>query len=425
MKIIKFNITVLLLCFIQLSGVFSQLTDLSVDKAISIALENNYGIIISNMEQNQASINNSWGIAGRYPEVYFNARSLNQFDSLNNQLITDLGLTWTIFNGFKVVNTKNKLNELEQLSNGQAAVIVENTIEDVILGYFSIHLEKEKLEVLKKVYTLSEDRYNLEKRKQQLGSAVTYEVLQAKSSYLTDQSSYMTQEVIVKNTIRNFNFLLGIDSLIYWNFTDSISIDSSEYMLSDLKDKMLQNNNTLKNQYINLQLKSIDIKLQKSTLYPTLSVSAGYNNILPYGFNNGLNISSNTSNPYGNINLTYSIFNGNARKKAVQIARINKDIAETEIKEYSHILTNQLLNLYDMYNIRKAIVKIADENLETAALNLTIAEQKYKTGTINSFNFRDIQLIYINTAITRLQALYNFKESHTLLIRITGGFVNE
>ena len=63
--------------------------------------------------------------------------------------------------------------------------------------------------------------------------------------------------------------------------------------------------------------------------------------------------------------------------------------------------------------------------LEAAEMNLQIAEEKYRTGAINSFNYRDIQLIYLNSAFRRLQAIYDLIDSHTNLTRLTGGFLDE
>ena len=42
---------------------------------------------------------------------------------------------------------------------------------------------------------------------------------------------------------------------------------------------------------------------------------------------------------------------------------------------------------------------------------------------INSFNYRDIQLIYLNVSYQRLQAVYNLIGSKAGLTRITGGFL--
>jgi outer membrane protein TolC len=56
---------------------------------------------------------------------------------------------------------------------------------------------------------------------------------------------------------------------------------------------------------------------------------------------------------------------------------------------------------------------------------MEIATNKFKAGAINSFNYRDIQLIYANAALRRLRAVYNLIDSNTRLTRITGGFLKE
>ena len=112
------------------------------------------------------------------------------------------------------------------------------------------------------------------------------------------------------------------------------------------------------------------------------------------------------------------------RKRSVEVARINEDIARIEIEEMAHALTNELFNLSDYYGVRVQLLHVADENLEAAELNLSISEEKYRSGVINSFNYRDIQLIYLNAAVSRLQAVYNLISSKTQLTRITGGFLS-
>jgi outer membrane protein TolC len=88
-----------------------------------------------------------------------------------------------------------------------------------------------------------------------------------------------------------------------------------------------------------------------------------------------------------------------------------------------HALTNELLNLYDYHLVRLELLNVAYENLEAAGLNLKISADKYRSGVINSFNYRDVQLIYLNASFQRLQAVYNLIASRAGLTRITGGFL--
>ena len=403
---------------------------LSLSLALEKALQNNYGIILSTADTEIAAINNSWGTAGRIPTVGFTASSNNSYEltdnTTSNRIALGLGMNWTLFDGFRVNITKHKLEDLQELSEGARAVVVENTIEDVILYYYNVLLQQERLKVLEKVMKLSEDRYNYEMQRYDLGGSVTYNVLQAKNLYLSDKASFMNQEVVVRNSIRDLNFVLGEEPSATWDFIETFDIDTEEYELGDLQAKMLSNNQTLQNQYINLKLMQKEVALQKSDYYPTVRLGAGIENSYSrMTQETGDPITSSSLSPYGNLSLSFDIYDAGNRASDVRIARINEEMAGVEIEQMEHSLTNLLLNVYDYYTVRLALLEVAMENLEAAELNLQIADEKFKTGAINSFNYRDIQLIYLNAALGRLQAVYNLVDSKTVLTRLTGGFLQD
>jgi outer membrane protein TolC len=424
----SFHRSVLLLAILGISAGLSAQESLSLSGALENAMSNNYGIIVSRAGTDIASINNDWGNAGRYPTIGFSASDNNSYnpgsETYTNRFMADLGLNWILFDGFRVKFTKEQLEELETRSRGQLAVLVENTIEDVVLGYYNVLLQKEQLAVLKTVMDLSADRFEYEKKKQELGGSVTYNVLQAQNVYLSDKASFMNQEVVVRNAIRDLNFMMGMEPERRWNFSEEFRADTSEYTLADLLSRMKSSNQVLQNQYTNLLLKEKATAIQRSAYAPTLSLGTGIETSGTGTRSGGdpFNTSGSFS-PYGNLRLSYDIYSAGVRRRSMEIARINEEIARVEIEEMEHALTNQLFNLYDYYMVRVELLKVADENLEAAGLNMNISEEKYRSGVINSFNYRDVQLIYLNTSIRRLQAVYNLISSRTQLTRITGGFL--
>ena len=424
---IKYIIT--LITILPVFPGFAQ-EELSLSLALEKALQNNYGIILSRAGTEIAAINNSWGTAGRIPTVGFDASSSNSYDltdnTASNRLSLTLGMNWTLFDGFRVNVTKDKLEDLETLSKGNLAVVVENTIEDVILYYYNVLLQQERLKVLEKVMTLSEDRYNYETKRYDLGGSVTYNVLQAKTLYLSDKASFMNQEVVVRNSIRDLNFVLGEEPSATWDFTGSFEVESEEYVLSDLLAKMMTSNQTLQNQYVNLMLQQKEVALEKSNYYPTIRLGAGIENSYSRTRQDGDDPTTSSGlSPYGNLSLSFDIYDAGNRASALRIARINEEMTQVEIEEMEHSLTNLLMNVYDQYTVRLALLDVAVENLEAAELNLQIADEKFKTGAINSFNYRDIQLIFLNAALGRLQAVYNLVDSKTVLTRLTGGYISD
>jgi outer membrane protein TolC len=423
------NIFALLLLFT--TSVFAQ-QPLSLNDAISKALENNYGMVIVKQNQRIAEIQNNWGTAGRYPYINLslgddNSYNINDSENFaNNRFYAGASVNWTIFDGFIVSINKQKFEELEELSKNNTAVMVEGTIQSVVLAYFNVLLQKEKLKNWEDIMKLSEDRYNLAEDRKQYGTYVTYDVLQAKNAFLTDRSGYLLQEVTYKNSIRDLNFLLAENTTMNYMLTDSFNAVQVEYTLADLQAQMVDNNKTLQNQYVNQRLLENAVAAAQSNFYPTFDFRGGVT-----GTANRFNYAerdeswTKSANFYGNFTLSYNLFSGGNRKRAVEIAQIDEAIGTVELDEVTHELNNRLANLFEFYLVRKELLDLAKENLDAAKLNLQLSKEKFDSGAINSFNYRDVQISYISIAQRELEAIYNFIISQTELLRLTGTIIQE
>jgi len=408
---------------------------ITLQEAISIALENNYGIRIEKSNVEIAKMQNNWQYAGAYPSLSFGL-GFNNSVTQNNDVFNEtalvqpsLRLNWILFNGFAVRIQKSQLGLLETLSEGNSVLVIENTIQAIILSYYKIVLEKERLKVMKDVMDLSKDRFDYVQNRKDLGAGTTYELLQAKNAWLTDKSNYLNQQMIYRTSMRELGYLLGQKGVTSYAPADTLAPVLNDYKLADLKNKMELNNRTLKNQYINLALLDKNIALEKSSRYPSLSLSGGTNyNFYPEKMNDNyqsLEILNKTISYYANFALSFNIYNGNRVHTNIKIAEINKEIGDIRLEDMKHQLNNRLLDMYDLFEVRKELAVVAHENLETAKLNLEISTDKYKNGVINSFNFRDVQRVYLQTALYELTALYQLIASHVDLVRLTGGIITE
>ncbi|MGQ7870494.1 TolC family protein [Sunxiuqinia sp. sy24] len=405
---------------------------LSLEDAISRSLENNYDITLVKQREQIAAINNSWGAAGRYPYVgvslgadYALNDNANE-DYIQNRFSGGVNLNWTLFDGFAVKISKQRFVELEELSKQNTAIMVEGTIQSVVLAYYAALLEKERLDVLNEVMLLSEDRYRRAQQRKDFGSAVTFDVLQAQNAYLADKTSYLSQQVFYKNALRDLAFLMADDSGDTYQLNDEFEAIPVNYELADLQTQMMGNNKSLKNQYISQNLLENAILSAKSSYYPTLSFSGGAAHTRTGNDYENSGISwSNVNNMYGNFTLSYNLFSGGNRKRALQIAKLEEENGLVELEQMKHELDNKLANLYEFYLVRQELLTVARENMEAAKLNFQIAREKFDSGSINSFNFRDVQLIYLNASLQELQAIYNFIDTHTALLRMVGTIIQQ
>lgn len=418
---------------------------LSLSGAIQMGLENNFDIQISAVDAVIARNNNTWGAAGRYPTIAFSLSQGNYFRdidnpaaflqglSISNDINPSVSLNWTLFNAFRVRITRQQLQLLEELSLGNAQFVVENTIQGIILAYYMAVLEKERLEVLQKIMTLSRDRFRYLQIQGELGSAVTFDILQEKNNYLTDSTNFVTQEINYLNARRNLNLLMGVDVSNEYGLTDGLDVTPADFVLGDLYEKMVANNTNLRNQYLNQELFRQDVRLARTELYPrlTLGMGASYNisrqdlTNADLGDRENVNLITNTKslNYFANLTLSYTLFDGERIKRTIQNSYSNEKIGQLQVEQLKLSLKNDLVSVFDLYNARKKLLNITEVNLETGDLNLELATERFKNGTINSFDFRTIQVNYLNIALNNVQAKYNLIDSETELMRLTGGII--
>ncbi|GJM30768.1 MAG: hypothetical protein DHS20C17_34030 [Cyclobacteriaceae bacterium] len=435
-------LTILFTFLVQ--GIMCQ-QQLSLSDAIQIGLSNNFGIRIEQVNREIARNNNTWGEAGRYPTIDISVGQNNGISDIDNPASflqgkvgsNDLNpvvvARWMLFDGFKVKINKSRLELLEAQSDGNTEIVIENAVQAIVIAYYTVLLEKEGLEVLKEILTLSGDRYQHVLVRKQLGSAVTFDILQDKNAYLTDSSNYVLQQLVYQNAQRDLNLLLAEDLSKRYELTGSLNSLIHHYDYQDLFEKMTQNNSNLRNQYINQELMRNSVSLNKAARSPSLDVNLGYSysknwqdlSNANFGDESGPEeiIKSRNTNYFANFTLAFTLFDGGRINRQIKNARIQESMASLETEDMKLSLSNDLLSALDRYNVRKKLLQISEESLENASLNLDLSEERYNNGTINSFNYRDIQVSYLQAALRNLESKFDLIQTDTELLRLTGGIL--
>ena len=143
---------------------------------------------------------------------------------------------------------------------------MENTIQAIILSYYRVKVEEEKLDVLGQLLELSRDRYMRSAEKKKIGAKTTFEFLQDKNIYLTDSTNWISQKLVRENAIRSFNMVMAVSQEKAWELTDKLIFNEPDWNYNTLLDSMRSNNHNIKNQFLNLEVLKKDINIQRSQL---------------------------------------------------------------------------------------------------------------------------------------------------------------
>jgi outer membrane protein len=430
---------IILLLFPSL--LFAQNT-LSLIDAIKIGMWANYDIQISAKKQNISKINNNWANAGALPIINLSAKKEEALSDQSNNAAAyiqeelrsssingNANVSWTLFNGFAIRANKAKLRNLEEISNNNATLTIENTIQGIILQYFNCVLQKERTELLQKVVSLAKNRLEYQQTKYEIGVSSKIDLLQIENAMLTDSSNLILQQLNYINSVKNLNLTLGKDVDEEWIFTDAINTEIRIFNYEDLKASTLSDNTNIKNQYYNIQLSKQDIKLAMAPFYPIVSVHSGASyNESTYDIGDLANSMDNTGksiNYFANFSVNFRIFDGGKLYKNIRSLKIQKEINDLQLKKATKEVLHQLSLTNDKYNSRISVFSLNEKAFKIAEINYNLANDKKNRGTINSFMLRDIEIAYINSGINAQQAAYNLMESKISLLKITGGIIQD
>ena len=430
---------ILLLLFPNL--LFGQNT-LSLMDAIKIGMLENYDIQISEKNQNISKINNNWANAGGLPSINLSAKKEEALSDQSNNPASfiqeklrssaingNANVSWTLFNGFAIKANKERLNNLEEISNNNATLTIENTIQGIILQYYNCVLQKKRLELLQKVVALAKNRLEYEQTKYEIGVSSKIDLLQIENAMLTDSANIILQKLNYSNTIKNLNLTLATNVETNWILTDEMDTEIKLFNYEDLKTSTLANNTNIKNQYYNIQLSKQDIKLAMSPFYPVISVNSGaaYNEST-YDIGDLSNTMDNTGksiNYFANFSVNFRIFDGGKLYQNLRSLKIQKEINDLQLEKIQKEVLYQLSLTNDKYNSLITTYSLNQKAFKIAETNYGLATDQQNMGVINSFMLRDIEIAYISSGISAQQAAYNLMESKVALLKITGGIIQD
>jgi len=413
---------------------------LSLGEAIKIGLKKNYDILLSakNIEIN--TLFNSWGEAGRLPQVNTN---INQNNTLSDQrnnpasflpymiqsndVSGNLALNWTIFNGFGIKANKNRLEQLQFQSENTATLAIENTIHGIILAYYQAKMQFEQYSLLKNILQLTKEKYQQQLLRSELGVGVKFDLLQYEGNLYTDSANSVLQDLAYKNAVRNLNLLMGEEIEKKWHLSSEIKPQLDKSDLSDLKKEMLSNNTNIKNQYINLALTQQDITIAKSAFFPVISFNAGtnysYGKLKSDDVPQFQSVQTNNLNYYGNFTLNFRLYDGGKVKRGIKALEIQQEVNQLETDQLTQNLIFELTNVFELYQTRLQLFELNKKAFLVAKDNLNIAKLKEKSGLITSFNFRDIEMVYLSSGVNLFQSSYDLLESNATLLKMTGKII--
>jgi outer membrane protein len=406
---------------------------LKLDEAQNIALENNWGLKVSE-KQIEAFENQVYkGNAGMTPIIDWNTNFGTVFNQVNQQFVdgrninrfgrafspnTNVALNWTLYDGRRMNAVLERLKSQGQQSRVQNNLLIQNTIASVTQAYYDIQRFQQTLNFLKIIIDYYEERLKITEERWQIGRGSKLDFLQSKTDLSTQVANYKNAENQLKTAKIRLNGILARPSETDFNVEENTKIDAT-YNLRELQDLLkTQNQEYLllkKSEEINLlnEKEAESFKLPRIALNSSFGYNLNTNNAGFITLNQSVGLNTG-------ISATWRVFDGYQIKRNIQFAKINNEIIKLQKEDLLNRIENELNTAYYQFETDKELLKLELENKDLAEENLEISLEKFKLGASTILELNDAQTRF-NTALSRLvNAQFNVRISELELMRISG-----
>ncbi len=414
---------------------------LTVQEAIATALKNNYDIELLRNDSAAYALDKSYAKAAFLPRlnastglVFNNNNQLQKFSDgtkrerngiRSNNLSTAIQLNWTLFDGYKMFATRDKLTEFVKLGELNIKNQMVISIADVIKNYFGIVHQKQQLKAIEEQMSINDERVKLADKKLSVGLGAKPELLQSKLDLNAQKAARLKQQTLIAQLKEQLNQLMNVALQTVYEVSDSIPINTA-ITLDEIMGSVESTNPALLVTKKNLDIAGLILKERKADRFPVVSFNSAYNYsrldnkavVNPFtplfSRNNGFN--------YG-LGISIPILNGYNARRLIQQSQLDIDYLKISYQNQKAKIDVGIVNAYKDYQMQMQALALEEENILLAKENVMIAVERYRLGITTYIELRETQKSLEDAYNRLLAARYNTKLAETELLRLKGDLV--
>jgi outer membrane protein TolC len=409
---------------------------LTVDEAVSIALKNNYDILVAHNDASIDKVNNTLGNAGMLPNIaitgsdsYYPGSNTEQklsggtssstSNSQSNTMNATAGLNWTLFDGGKMFVTKKKLSEIQELGEIQFKDQVLQTEYYVILAYYDVVRQKQELASINEVITYNLERVKISQTSYNAGLSSKTSLLQAKIDLNVYQENAINQQSVIIAAKRTLNTFLGRSADILFEVPDSIPLN----YIPDKKGLSLKldscNTSILASQK-QINVSKLSLKEMNAMLLPKINFNAGYG-ISQSNTPSGTTLMYRSYGPQLGGTISIPIFQSGNTNRQIKTAKIQLQSAEYDLESTKLQVNVQLQNAITQFENQKQLLTIEKDNAVLAKENLEITIQRLRLGQTTSLEVSLAEGSFVESLTRLISFEYYLKVAETKLKQLIAG----
>lgn len=422
-------------------------TEVTLQKAIDIALKNNYQLKQASNNLTLAEKQTLGAKADFLPSVsgnlsgrstvgqQFNNTTLKLENRTRNSISGSISASLTIFQGFNnIINLRrNRINENYQKANKDRAR--QTVIFNAASGFLQVVLNQQLLKIAKENLSSAKEQLKQVKAQVEVGSVPTVDQYNQESTVASNELTVTQGQNDLSYSKTQLIGTLQLDPEKKYKFVspsiESFDPSTQSLDLPNLITQALSNRNDLEAQELLIKRNRKDLGLARSNYYPTVSADAGFSSNyfdtyeIPDPTQNNPRNTKNVDfgdqffdqnvNKYVGVSINIPIFNNLTTRINVQQSKINYKNSKLQYQNLKYSVLQEVRQAYNDYESYSKQLSSTQKALRAAKKSYETQKERYDVGAGTLVELRDANAQYVEAQSERAQAVLRFMFQKKLL----------
>ncbi len=429
-----YRITSALLALTVSLGSSAQI--MTLKDCLETGIRESYQIRLVNISEEKAANNDSWLYAGGGPTLSATGSYSGNLSSSDATLASDgstvstrgvldhtlnaqLRAEWTVFDGFSIQATRDRMEELHNQGTIQTRVAIEDYIASLTTEYYNLVKQTLHLKNLEYATALSKERLRITSERYDMGGNSRLDMQQAQVYFNSDSARSLKQHEALGSANIRINRLMSNQDLR----SVHVAADTAINLLTGLDyeslyEDMMKTNSSLLRAESNRTVAQLDRRSVQSRNYPYLRLNAAYG--LTHSIYGNSNYTDRTNwGPSFGATIGINLISGKQRVQE-RNARLDEMSADITIDQLELQLRANLDDFWQAYQNNLMLLELQEQNLKTAQETMEIAQERYLLGNLSGIEMREAQKSLLDAEESLLQVQYDTKVCEISLLQISG-----
>jgi outer membrane protein len=402
---------------------------LSLERCIEIAIDNSNQIAITrgNVIKAEIGVQDAW--SGFLPELHLSGGYdlTDAFSSLDwdeNHYSLALGASVDLFDGGrKFISTRKSKESLSSAEQGLRLTEI-NLIVNVMTKYYNLLEASDILNL--RIESLSQKRTHLEFAQTQfdLGLVPRSDVLKAEVAVAGGEVDSLEADGRLGIARAELNNVMGIP-LDYPAVVRPVTVSKEEPpSFDECLDEALSNRPELMQQKSDLAISRYNLKLTRLERWPTVTLTGSYNAFIDRFVFDDLPVNSRTwadnTDWRAGIGLSFSIFDGGIRRRAVKAAKIDLEESELSYSDEVKQVDLEVKSAHLSLVTASKRIDLMEKEVESSEESYDAALGRYSNGVAPITEVIDAAVELSNSKVDYTTAIYDYLLARATLRQAMG-----